>query len=167
MSLGTGALIAMSTKQKLNTTSSTEAELVGVRDSMPFNMWVTYFVKAQGRGVADYKIRKRNLLFQDNESCIKFANNGKESSSRRTRSINIRYFFVTDRVKNKEIEVHYCPTKEMLGDFFAKPLQGALFNKFRNGILGISEEDYRQDIRRIITRPKRTRSPILLAVARK
>ena len=34
MSLGTDALIAMSTKQKLNTTSSTEAELVGVGDSM-------------------------------------------------------------------------------------------------------------------------------------
>ena len=32
----------------------------------------------------------------------------------------------------------------MLGDFFTKPLQGVLFIKFRNGILGISEEDYRQ-----------------------
>ena len=144
MSLGTGALIAMSTKQKLNTTSSTEAELVGVSDSMPFNMWATYFFKAQGRGIADYKIGKRNVLYQDNESCIKLANNGKASSSRRTGHIHIRYFFVTDRVKNKEIEIHYCPTKEMLGDFFTKPLQGALFIKFRNSILGISEEEYRQ-----------------------
>ena len=144
MSLGTGALIAMSTKQKLNTNSSTEAELVGVSDSMPFNVWATYFFKAQGREVADYKLGKRNILLQDNESCIKLANNGKASSSRRTRHIHIRYFFVTDRVKNKEIEIHYCPTKEMLGDFFTKPLQGALFIKFRNSILGISEEDYRQ-----------------------
>ena len=47
-------------------------------------------------------------------------------------------------MKNKEIEIHYCPTKEMLGDFFTKPLQGALFIKFRNSILGISEEEYRQ-----------------------
>jgi len=38
MTLGSGALIAMSAKQKLNTTSSTEAELVGVSDSMPFNL---------------------------------------------------------------------------------------------------------------------------------
>ena len=38
MTLSTGALIAMSTEQKLNTTSSTEAELVGVSGSMPFNM---------------------------------------------------------------------------------------------------------------------------------
>jgi len=52
MSLGTGALIAMWTKQKLNTTSSTEDELVGVSDSI-LNMWATYFFKAQGRGVGD------------------------------------------------------------------------------------------------------------------
>ena len=45
MSLGYGALIALSMKQKLNTTSSTEAKLVGVSDSMPFNMWSTYFFK--------------------------------------------------------------------------------------------------------------------------
>ena len=107
-------------------------------------MWATYFFKAQGRGIADYKIGKRNILNQDNESCIKLANNGKASSSRCTRHIHIRYFFVTDRVKNKEIEIHYCPTKEMLGNFFTKPLQGALFIKFRNSILGISEEEYRQ-----------------------
>ena len=84
------------------------------------------------------------MLFQDNESCIKLANNGKASSSRRARHINIRYFFDTDRVKNKEIEIDYCPTKEIIGDFFTNPLQGALFIKFRNNILGISEEDYRQ-----------------------
>ena len=92
---------------------------------------------------------KRNVLFQDNESCIKLANNGKASSSRRTRHINIRYFFVTDRVKNKEIEIHYCPTKEVIGDFFTKPLQGALFMKFRNSILGITAEDcpqYKEDM---------------------
>ena len=132
MTIGTSALIAMSTKQKLDTTSSTEAELVGVSDSMPFNMWATYFFKAQVCGVSKYNMGKRNVLFQDNESCIKFANNGKASSSKRTRHINIRYFFVTYRVKKKEIEINYCLTKEMIGDFFTKPLQGASFTKFRN-----------------------------------
>ena len=43
LGLGSGALIAMSTKQKLNTTSSTEPELVAVNDSMLFNMWAKYF----------------------------------------------------------------------------------------------------------------------------
>ena len=59
MLLGKGALIAMSTKQKLNTTSSTEAELIGVSDSMPFNMWATYFFKAQGEGIYYTKTTSR------------------------------------------------------------------------------------------------------------
>ena len=99
-SLGSGALIALSTKQKLNTTSSTEADLVSVSDSMLFNMWSTYFFKEQGVnvGIVNVVIGKRNVLYQDNESCIKLAKNGKASSTKRTRHIHIRYFAVTDRV---------------------------------------------------------------------
>lgn len=70
-------------------TSSTEAKLVGVINSMPFNMWATYFFKAQGQDVTDYKLGIQNILYQDNESCIKLANNGKASSTKRTRHINI------------------------------------------------------------------------------
>ena len=32
--------------------------------------------------------------------------------------------------------VQHCPTKRMLADFFTKPLQGALFNRFRSILLG-------------------------------
>lgn len=56
--------------------------------------------------------------------------------------ISIWYFFITDRIKNKEFKVEYCPTGEMIADFFTKPLQGKLFRKFRNLILGVKEEDF-------------------------
>ena len=59
--LESGALIAMSTKEKLNTTSLTEAELVAV----PFNMWAKYFFAEQGVGVDNYIMGKRNVLYQD------------------------------------------------------------------------------------------------------
>ena len=50
MSLGKGSIYryARSTRQKLNTKSSTEAELVGVDDVMPQVMWTRYFLEAQG-----------------------------------------------------------------------------------------------------------------------
>ena len=48
MSLGKGAVYGSSTRQKLNTKSSTEAELVGVNDFMPQILWTKYFLEEQG-----------------------------------------------------------------------------------------------------------------------
>jgi hypothetical protein len=44
----TMGLLAKSTKQKLNTKSSTEAELVGASNYLPHTMWVKIFMEAQG-----------------------------------------------------------------------------------------------------------------------
>ena len=62
--------------------------------------------------------------------------NGRASCSDRSRHINIRYFFVKDYVKRNKIEIRYCPTADMLADYFTKPLQGSLFRKFRAIIMG-------------------------------
>jgi hypothetical protein len=43
LSTGQGALMSMSLKQKINTKSSTEAELVGVDDAMNFVEWIQLF----------------------------------------------------------------------------------------------------------------------------
>jgi hypothetical protein len=51
--------------------------------------------------------------------------------------MNIRYFFVTDRVKAKEIRIQHRGTEAMLGDYFTKPLQGQLFRRMRNIIMNI------------------------------
>jgi hypothetical protein len=76
-------------------------------------------------------------LYQDNQSAILLEKNGRASSSKRTRHINIRYFFVTDRIANKELSVEYCPTGNMMADFYTKPLQGTPFCKFRDQIMNI------------------------------
>ena len=72
-------------------------------------------------------------------SAILLEKNGRASSGKRTRHINIRYFFVADRVKSGEVSIDYCPTGSMVGDFFTKPLQGALFYKFRAEVLNLQE----------------------------
>ena len=51
--------------------------------------------------------------------------------------MNIKYFFITDQINSGEVSVEWCPTEEMIGDFATKPLQGALFRKFRDLIMGI------------------------------
>jgi hypothetical protein len=131
LSLGRGFPIVGSTKQKLNTRSSTETEIVGADDFMPAICWTRYFMEAQGYQVQD------NVLFQDNKSAILLEKNGKASSSKRTKHINIRYFFITDRVNKGDVSLVWCPTGDMIGDFMTKPLQGALFRKFRDQIMGV------------------------------
>jgi hypothetical protein len=106
MSLGKGSVYSTSRKQRINTKSSTEAELVGVDDSMPLVIWTRNFLMAQGFEIRD------NVVFQDNQSAMLLETNGRASSGRRTRHINIRYFFVTDRVKAGEVRIEYCPTGE-------------------------------------------------------
>ena len=71
-------------------------------------------------------------------------NNGIYSAGKGSKHIHVRYYFITDRIKNKEFKIMYCPTEEMIADFFTKPLQGAQFYKFRNAILGIKAEDFAQ-----------------------
>jgi hypothetical protein len=117
MSMGKGCVYAVSRRQRLNTTSSTEAELVGVSDPMGLILWTKRFLEAQGYTVRD------NIVHQDNQSAILLENNGRMSSSKRTRHIDIQYFFVTNHVKQGNLRVTYCPTDDMIGDYFTKPLQ--------------------------------------------
>ena len=63
--------------------------------------------------------------------------NDLKSVGKRTRHIKIKCFFVTDKVKDEEEKIIYCPTKDMLEDFYTKPLQGTLFINQRNAILGL------------------------------
>jgi len=122
ISFGIGVLLAMSAKQKLNTKSSTEAEVVvGDSDYLPNCIWTRMFMEAQG-----YKM-KESTYYQDNMSTMKLEKNGKMSAGRNSRHIDIRYFFAKDRVDTEGIDIVYCPTEQMLADFFTKPLQGNLF----------------------------------------
>jgi hypothetical protein len=101
----------------------TESELVGTDDVMPQEiLWTLYFLEAQG-----YKI-DANILYQDNKSSILLETNGRGSSSKWTRHIGVRYFFIADWVQSKEIHIEYCPTGIMIADFFTKPLQGLRYS---------------------------------------
>ena len=80
-------------------------------------------------------------VYQDNYSAILLENNGAQSIRKGSRYMQMNYFFITDKIKSKEIRVTYCPTKQMSTDFFTKPLQGVLYFTYRNSILGINEEN--------------------------
>ena len=105
-----------SIKYNLNTKSSTEAELVVVGYVLTQVIWTWYLLKEQGCEIHD------NIIYQDNQSSIKLDNNSRRSSSKRTTHINIRYYFVTDRIMKQEASVEFCSTLDTIGDYFTKSL---------------------------------------------
>ena len=130
MSLGVGVVHAKASKQKLNSKSSTETEVIGVSEYVPYKIQLINFIESQG-----YHI-KRKVLYQDNQSAMRMEKNGRNSCTGNSRHISIRFFFVKDRVDKKEFTIEYCPTKSMLADYFTKPLQGQLFRDMRSIIMG-------------------------------
>eukprot|EP00980_Cylindrotheca_fusiformis_P013759 scaffold3544_cov68-Cylindrotheca_fusiformis.AAC.1 len=83
MTWGDGAVQTVSRHQKLNTRSSTEAELVGVDDVATHILWTKLFLEKQG-----YVIEK-NILYQDNQSAISLLEtNGRKSAGQRSRALN-------------------------------------------------------------------------------
>ena len=64
-----------SQKQKLNTKSSTEAELVGADDALPSLIWTKNFMEKQGSETSP-------VLHQDNTSAMLLETNDTESSSK-------------------------------------------------------------------------------------
>ena len=99
----------------MNTQSSTKAELVLIDDVLAKIIWTLYFIQHQGFNVS------ANMVYWDNTSSMKLEQNGKESSGKRTRHFNIKWFYVMDLIKRKLIKIEYCPTQEMIADYMSKP----------------------------------------------
>ena len=82
-------VFCLSNKQKVNLTSSTVAEIIGVDDVMNFFMWVKLFIEQQ---VVNLPVRliikklgaKLSVPQQDNTSSICLEANGKRSSTNKT-----------------------------------------------------------------------------------
>lgn len=129
--LGDGAIASISKKQGMNTRSSTEAELVAADEVVGSMIWTKNFLEAQG-----YPL-KENILFQDNQSAMLLETNGRASAGKRSRHLNIRMFFVADQKAKGHIDIKYCPTDQMTGDYMTKPLHGQKFVDFRRKIMNL------------------------------
>ena len=117
-----------SSRQKIVTKSSTEAELVAAADSVSYGFQIKNLLKELG-----YENITINI-FQDNQSTIHLIKNNKPSSQR-SRHIDIKYFFLRNRVDIQDINIIYTPTQEMIADLFTKPIVGNQFIYLRDKII--------------------------------
>ena len=131
ITLGKGAIQAISTKQSINTKSSAESELVAASDGATPAINVLNIVKCQG--IAVHKL----IIEQDNQSTLAMIANGCATGPT-SRHINIiRYFWLNDRLAQGEISMRYMPTEEMTADLLTKHQDGKSFYKHRQALLNL------------------------------
>ena len=92
LTFGKEAVFSMSNKHKVNSTSSTVAEIIRLDGAMNFIMRVKIFVEQLFKNLPLESIIKElgakpSVLQQDNTSSIHFETNGKQYSIKRTRHI--------------------------------------------------------------------------------
>ena len=120
-----GPVYNKSTKQKIVTKSSTEAELVGLSDSVSQSIHMRNFLIAQGYTMGPV------IVHQDNLSCMALIKKGGPCSER-SRHINIRYFWLCSKVDNGEILIVHLGTELMFANVLTKPVQGSSFIRERD-----------------------------------
>ena len=131
ITLGKGAIQAISTKQPINTKSSAESELVAASDGATPAINVLNIITCQGIQV------KSLIIEQDNKSTLAMISNGRATGPT-SRHINIRFFWLNDRLASGEISMRYIPTADMTADLLTKHMEGSSFYKHRNTMLNIN-----------------------------
>jgi len=117
-----------SKKQVLTTKSSTEAELVALDEGVTTLIWFQRLMNDLSYASLP------SIVYQDNQSTIHIARHG-PNGSRRTRHINVRYFFVKDHLETGNSIIKYLPTEDMVADLLTKPFTGTKFRELRDQLL--------------------------------
>lgn len=114
-----------SSKQKIVSKDSTEAELVALSDFVSKTIILDEFLCFQG-------MKMPKTLRQDNRSTISLVQDG--GGKPRTKHLRVRQHRVKELCTLNDIRITYCPTDAMVADIFTKPLQGSVFASFRDSL---------------------------------
>ena len=123
-----GVVSTESSKQRLVTKSSAEAELVGSCDGASKGLGAREFLIHQGH------VLPSTIMMEDNSAVLDFIKAGKPTT-KRSKHIKMRYFFVTQHVESGEITMKWCSTENMLADMLTKPLVGIQFYSIRERVI--------------------------------
>ena len=83
---------------------------------------------------------EQNILYQDNKSTVLLVKNGRCLSSKRTKHIKSRFFFIKDKVDQGEVSIEHQPMEKMWSDVLTKPKQGKGFRVYRAMSMNVAED---------------------------
>jgi hypothetical protein len=125
--LGRNLISWSSKKQNCVALSSTKAEYISAALAGQEIVWLRQLLEDMHE-----LYTQSTTIYEDNQGCIKLANNEKTSS--RTKHIDVRYHYLRDLVENNIIAFEYCETMEMVADAMTKPLARLKLEEHRNAM---------------------------------
>ena len=134
MTMGSGEIIIVSRKHKLNIGSSRELELVSIANVLGIMMWSKYFIETQS-----YTI-KSNMRYQDTKSTILLKKMVAYWQARPANTSRFVFFLITDKIGQGKLTVQHRGTYLMWVEVNTKPQQGNGFWLFRSVLMDIPPE---------------------------
>ena len=101
---------------------------------------------------------EQNIVFEDKQSTMRLALNGTMSSSKQTKHIKARYYFIKDKIDEGEVDLMYCPTEMMTVDILSRPKCGAAFRRDRAKLMNVPI-DYDNEVEGKNTHPDHLPKP--------
>lgn len=101
--------------------SSAEAELMAATQSVKQCIYLRDILKFM-----QYKQENATIIFEDNAACIRLSKNAE--FHKRTKHIEIQWFYCREKYMSGEIELIYINTKNNVADLFTKALSTKTFN---------------------------------------
>jgi hypothetical protein len=127
LKMGTGAVSWSSKKQTSVAWSSTEAEYIAASTAGQETVWMRGLLRELG-----FKINDPSLILVDNQSAITVAKNPEHHG--RMKHVDIRYHWIRQEIRRKNISIHYVPTGQNTADILTKPLPRPLVDTHRLGL---------------------------------
>ena len=118
-----------STKIRLATRSSTESELCALEEASTYVVWYRLLLEDLGVHMSEPMV-----TYQDNKSSIIIAIQG--ATFKRTKHLIGRQSYLRERIQCGDLQLKYCPTKDMLADLMIKPVTVAVLKRLK-GLLSI------------------------------
>jgi hypothetical protein len=118
--LGGATVTWASRKQQSISTSTTEAEYVGLCNAGKEAVWIQNLLQHVGR--KEYAGETQAiLLYGDNQGAIRLAANPEFHA--RSKHIDVQYHYIRELVENDTVKLEYIQTSEMAADCLTKPLK--------------------------------------------
>jgi hypothetical protein len=121
--------------QQSTALSTAEAETMALCEAVQEAEWLRNVLTDMG-----IKIKATTQIWEDNQAAIALAKDVR--SGKRTKHMEVRWFFARGVIDKGNAEIRYCNTKDMIADIMTKALPRVQFEILRGKLGVLSWEDF-------------------------